>query len=595
LKSEGKESIFKKTELLKNDLKTPFRKENFSKMSEISCCSNHTCTSQFDKTVDEYMTCSLCLQPAYCSEECRLLDWPAHACPNVVQTPSLQVGFAVPYYYEDMLTAEDLQDMPVDSPIFQSFQVNHYNANRTISQYMVPSLVPLEKNAQSKDDEAPIARGKNPAKLLTLLNTNYTLRISVQGRTVDVIGTIPNDMIYKENNTNPTARALSGGGATFKEKARNVFRGGLRRALHHAETSYIFWPQNRRLRENLIEVDLAGDIEVWLLVKDTSGKEKAISYVTAGYKLPVPGKNDVSAAGRKVQQMFRSQLEMKFKGSDLSTKNLYVRRYSDFEGNGIVLTFEITPGSYKAKLVDVEYVVDAERVKVAELPTNVPTVDTKDSLKKTLGSLGMTKDGSDEDDEAPPPPPDDKEELKKSMISTQYKCNVRDFEDIMGLSMALETFIANDSNQNSKSLESHAAIIKEYVHKMQDNQGVAPESIPPEVDVAVMTAVNAMYEPIGLTPKEWERRVTNADVSAFVQAVDDIIEKINQIESGKGAVKAGTAKGTVTQWVRSARSNVLRRDLRKAKAAIDKNEKILSRTTQWDEIQKARTKIMQVI
>lgn len=556
-------------------------------MTEISCCSNHTCTSQFDKTVDEYMTCSLCLQPAYCSEECRLLDWPAHACPNVVQTPSLNVGFAVPYYYEDMLTAEELQDAPVNSPIFQSFQVNHYNANRTISQYMVPSLVPLEKYAQSKDDEAPIARGKNPAKLLTLLNTNYTLRISVGGRTLDVVGQIPNDMIYKENNANPTARALSGGGATFKEKARNVFRGGLRRALHHAETSYIFWPPNHRIRENLVEVDLAGDLEVSLRVKDSTGKEKVISYVNAGYKLPMPGKNDVSAAGRKVQQMFRSQLEMKFKGSDLSTKNLYVRRYSDFEGNGIVVTFEITPGSYKAKLVDLEYIVDAERVKGAEIPG--VTQSEKDSLKKVLNEPELS-----DDDEAPPPPPDDKVKLK-SMISTQYRCNVRDFEDIMGLSMALETFIANDSNSNTKTLESHAAIIKEYVHKMQDNQGVAPESIPPEVDVAVMTAVNAMYEPIGLTPKEWERRVTNADVSAFVQAVDDIIEKINQIESGKGAVKAGTAKGTVTQWVRSARSNVLRRDLRKAKAAIDKNEKILSRTTQWDEIQKARTKIMQVI
>lgn len=557
-------------------------------MTEISCCSNHTCTSQFDKTVDEYMTCSLCLQPAYCSEECRLLDWPAHACPNVVQTPSLNVGFAVPYYYEDMLTAEELQDAPVDSPIFQSFQVNHYNANRTISQYMVPSLVPslVEKYAQSKDDEAPIARGKNPAQLSGF--SNYVLKINVQGRSIDVEGLIPADMIFKENNMNPKARALSGGGATFKEKARNVFRGGLRRALHHAETSYIFWPRNELIRKNLIEVDLAGDITISLYLQQTDKTKSSVSYVSAGYKLPVPGKNDVSAAGRKVQQMFRSQLEMKFKGSDLSTKNLYVRRYSDFEGNGIVVTFEITPGSYKAKLVDVEYVVDAERVKGADTATD-------DSLKKTLGPLGMTKDGSDEDDEAPPPPPDDKEELKKSMISTQYRCNVRDFEDIMGLSMALETFIANDSNSNTKTLESHAAIIKEYVHKMQDNQGVAPESIPPEVDVAVMTAVNAMYEPIGLTPKEWERRVTNADVSAFVQAVDDIIEKINQIESGKGAVKAGTAKGTVTQWVRSARSNVLRRDLRKAKAAIDKNEKILSRTTQWDEIQKARTKIMQVI
>ena len=530
-------------------------------MSEISCCSNHTCTSQFDKTVDEYMTCSLCLQPAYCSEECRLLDWPAHACPNVVQTPSLQVGFAVPYYYEDMLTAEELQDMPVDSPIFQSFQVNHYNANRTISQYVVPALVPLEKYAQSKDDETPIARGKNPAQLSGF--SNYVLKINVQGRTIEVDGLIPGDMIFKENNMNPKARALSGGGATFKEKARNVFRGGLRRALHHAETSYIFWPRNELIRKNLVEVDLAGDITVSLYLQKTDKTKSSVSYVSAGYKLPVPGKNDVSAAGRKVQQMFRSQLEMKFKGSDLSTKNLYVRRYSDFEGNGIVLTFEITPGSYKAKLVDVEYVVDAERVKGADTVTD-------DSLKKTLGPLGMTKGGSDEDDEAPPPPPDDKEELKKSMISTQYKCNVRDFEDIMGLSMALETFIANDSNQNSKSLESHAAIIKEYVHKMQDNQGLAPESIPPEVDVAVMTAVNAMYEPIGMSQSQWDKKAMGT-FDNFEKDVDRIIARIKELRTKSSEDDPSRAKGKIKRGFRTIfQKKPLLADLDRIIKAIDK-------------------------
>jgi hypothetical protein len=530
---------------------------------EISCCANHTCTSKFDKTVDEYLTCSLCLQPAYCSDECRLLDWPTHACDNVHQTEHIKAGFAVPYYYEDMLSGDDLNDLPVDSPIFQSYQVMYCNANRTISQYVIPSLV--EKNAESKDDEAPIARGKNPAKLLTLLNTNYTLRIAVGGRTVDVIGSIPNDMIFKENNANPTARALSGGGANFKEKVRNVFRGGLRRALHHAETSYIFWPQNRRLRDNLIEVDLAGDIEVWLLVKDASGKEKTISYVIAGYKLPVPGKKDVSAAGRKVQQMFRSQLELKFKGSDLSTKNLYVRRYSDFEGNGIILTFEITPGSYKAKLVDIEYVVDAERVKVAEIPADVPTVDTKGSLKKTLGDVGITKDG--DDDEAPPPPPPDEE---TKTLTSQYKCNVRDFEDIMGLSMALDTFIAQSPSQGLAHLESQAAVIKEYVHKMQDNQGVAPESIPPEVDTAVMTAVNAMYEPIGMSQSQWNKKALGT-FDNFERDVSRIIARLSDLRAKSAEADPSRAKGKITRGFRNIfQKKPLLADLDRILKAIDK-------------------------
>lgn len=562
-------------------------------MTEISACANHCCNAQFDKAVDEYITCSLCLQPAYCSDECRLLDWPAHGCPNVHQTQNIKAGFAVPYFYEDMLAGEDLAELPLDSPLFQSYEVIHCNANRTISSFTEPSLV--EFNAESKDDEAPIARGRKPDGLTKL---NYTLRIRIAGRVVDVDGDITTNSIYKENMSNPTARALSGGGDSFKDRVKNVFRGGFRRAMHHAETSYVLWPDNKRVRGNDLKVDLAGDVEVDLVFKDSAGKETVVSYVAAGYKLPIPGKSDVMAAGRKVQQMFRSQLALKFKDADLPLKNLYVRRYSDFEGNGIILTFAITPGSYKAQLVDLEYIVNAETFRnagsgVAQTQPVLPAKQTNDveGMKKTLKELDMTEKG--EDDDAP-------YDSTKSLITSQYKCNVRNFEEMVGLSMALDTFIAapppiSSSSLNFVDLETKSAIIKEFVHKMQENQGEAPEVIPPEVDTAVMTAVNAMYEPIGLTPKEWERRVTAADVSAFVQAVDDIIEKITQIETGKGPVKAGTAKGTVTQWVRSARANVLKRDLRKAKAAIDKNEKVLSRTEQWAAIQEARTKIMQVI
>lgn len=526
-------------------------------MSEVSCCANHACPSQIDTSVDEYVSCSLCLQPAYCSDECRLLDWPAHACDNVHQTPDLKVGFAVPYYYEDMLTAEELQSLPVDSPVFQSYQVMHYNPNRTVSYYPIPSLV--EKNAQSKDDEAPIARGKNPAQLRTLLNTNYKLRIVVGERTVDVIGQIPNDMIYKENNSNPTARAISGGGANFKEKVKNVFRGGLRRALHHAETSYIFWPPNHRIRENFIEVDLAGDIHISLFVTDTTGKEKRVSYVPAGYKLPTPGKNDISAAGRKVQQMFRSQLELKFKGSDLSTKNLYVCRYSDFEGNGIVITFEITPGSYKAKLVDVEYIVDAERVKAAEIPGT--TASEKDSLKKVLSEPELE---FDQDRPVPAPP------TEEAMISSRYACNVRDYEDIMGLSMALDTFIAKSPGQGLANLESQAAIIKEYVHKMGENQGAAPEVIPPEVDLAVVSAINVMYEPIGMSQSQWDKKAMGT-FDNFKADVDKIVARVKELRAASAQEDPSRAKGKIKRGFRTLfQKKPLLADLDRILKAIDK-------------------------
>lgn len=544
-------------------------------MTEISACANHCCNAQFDKAVDEYITCSLCLQPAYCSDECRLLDWPAHGCPNVHQTENIKAGFMVPYFYEDMLAGEDLAELPLDSPLFQSYEVFHCNANRTISSFTEPSLV--EKNAESKDDEAPIARGRKPDGLTKL---NYTLRIRIAGRVVDVDGDITTNSIYKENMSNPTARALSGGGDSFKDRVKNVFRGGFRRAMHHAETSYVLWPDNQKVRANDLKVDLAGDVEVYLVFKDSAGKETMVSYVAAGYKLPIPGKSDVMAAGRKVQQMFRSQLALKFKDADLPLKNLYVRRYSDFEGNGIILTFAITPGSYKAQLVDLEYIVNAETFRNAGIsvvqtqPLAPPAKKANDveAMKKTLKELDMTEEG--EDDDAPPPPPP--YDSTKSLITSQYKCNVRNFEEMVGLSMALDTFIAapppsvSSVSLNLADLETKSAIIKEFVHKMQENQGEAPEVIPPEVDTAVMTAVNAMYEPIGMSQSQWDKKAMGT-FDNFKADVDRIVARVKELRQASSQDDPSRAKGKIKRGFRTIfQKKPLLADLDRILKAIDK-------------------------
>lgn len=497
-------------------------------MTELVECDNTTCTTCFDKAADEYVTCSLCKQPAYCSDECRLMNWRVHATEgcNVHKTESIKAGFAVPYYYEDMLTAEELQSVPISDPIFQQHQVMYYNPNRTISQYIVPSLV--EKNAESKDDEAPIARGKEPKALSA---TNYTLGIAVAGRTVYVEGLIPTDMIYKENEKNPTAQALSGGGATFKDRAKNVFRGGMRRALHHAETSYIFWPPNHRLRQQLVEVDLAGDIAITLYTKNAKAEQKEVSSVFAGYKLPVPGKNDASAAARKVQQMFRKQIELKFRNSDLSTKNLYVRRYSDFEGNGVVLTFEITPGSYKAKLVDIEYIVDAERFKSGDVL------------------------------------------VESDIQTTKFACNVRDMEDVAGLIMELDTFLASSVSLDAaqkKDLENKAAIIKEYAHKMDEERGAAPAVIPPEVDAAVAGALGALYEPIGMSQSQWDKKAMGT-FDNFKADVDRIVARVKELRAASAQDDPSRAKGKLKRGLRTVfQKKPLLADLDRILKAIDK-------------------------
>lgn len=517
-------------------------------MSEVSPCSNHVCNAHFDKAVDEYITCSLCLKPAYCSDECRLLDWPAHGCPNVHQTDDIKMGLAVPYFYEDLLTAEELADESIDSPIFQSYQVMYCNANRTISEYPIPALV--EKYAVSKDDETPLARGMNPDRLPAGLG--YALVIGLNDKMYQMDGEIPKDMIYLENANNPKARAISGGGATRMEKFKNILKGGARRLLHHQSTSYIFWPDNTQLIRKNIQVPLKGNIGITLIVGPKGETKKNISFVGAGYTLPSTSKSDVMAAGRKIQQMFRSQLELKFKGSGLSTKNMYVRRYSDSEGNGVILTFVINPGDINAQLVDIEYVT-----KTANLEQFIP------------GGAGPQE--ADWDDAPAPPPPDD----NASMISSRFACNVRDFEDIMGLSMALDTFIASPplsclSTLNLQDLESKSAIIKEYVHKMQSNQGEAPENIPPEVDTAIMTAVNVMYEPIGMSQSQWDKKAMGT-FDNFKADVDRIIANLKDVRTKSAAYDPSKVTGKFKRGVRNIfQKKFLIADLDRILKAIDK-------------------------
>jgi hypothetical protein len=277
---------------------------------------------------------------------------------------------------------------------------------------------------------------------------------------------------------------------------------------------------------------------------------------------------------------------MKFKNTDLSTKNLQVRRYSDFQGNGIVLTFEVQPGTRNAaQLVDVEYIANAGLVKsVGEAPT------PEGGLTKTLKEAGV---GKDDEDTPPPPPPADTE---SEIISSRYACNVRDFEEVVGLAMALDTFIASPpiNVTNLKDLEAKASIIKEYAHKMHDNQGEAPAVIPPEVDTAVMVALNAMYEPIGLTAKEWERNIKSADLTRFKNDVQAVITRLKTLQQ-KDTGDASTVKGKVLRRVNTVQQNTHKNDLKRALKAISDNSNILRQTTKWQEIEDLRKEIETVL
>src|SRR5690606_9268968 len=111
-----------------------FLKER-KKMNSIPC-ENHSCTKTIDPVHSVYQSCGLCQQPKYCSEKCRIMDWPLHACENVFQvsTDLNKRGFATPYFYEDTMKQKDIELLEPHNPVFCSYSIMHHNDNRSVTQ-----------------------------------------------------------------------------------------------------------------------------------------------------------------------------------------------------------------------------------------------------------------------------------------------------------------------------------------------------------------------------------------------------------------------------------------------------------------------------
>lgn len=547
-------------------------------------CTNGACK----KTLDDAYTCSLCRSPSYCSEECRHHDWVVHskACENVVRVSSENMGFAVPYMYEDYLPQAELNRLPVTDPVFHEYAVVHANPNRTVTSFIIPALV--GKDAESKDDEAPIARGRDPKPYLDLYTTKkedggykngaaYVIQIEFEENPpgVEVTGDIKNDMIYKENTSNETARALSGGGTNFKERAKNVLTGGLRRAMKHKEDSYIFWPGVAGVVKHDIRVPLRGSFRIDLWLKNPNNSKTHVSFVRGGYSLPRAGKDTVSAAARKVQQMFRTQVEMKFKGTSLTTKNLYVRRYSDFDGNGVIMTFQVGEGEEKAQLVDVEYIAGNLRVEsvISKFQNPMGRATHEAAPAETFGDNTKKLLAPEAEEEAPPPPPD--------YDQAQIHCNASDYDHVVGLAMALDFHIATNADEfeseKLKQLEQSCAIIKDYAHTMEANNGAAPEHIPNNVSTAINHAVDSLYyEPIGLQSR-YEIKISRSPGTVLVET-SNIIEELKKYDEEKASL---TLKGFQLTKATIRRNTILIPRLKKIRSAAQKimlKETLLSDT-----------------
>jgi hypothetical protein len=438
-------------------------------------CANHSCST--DVAVSgEYHTCSLCRSPAYCSEQCRVVDWALHCreCAGVVDVDSVKgLNVATRYYYEDLLTADEVAALPVDDPVHRRYLARHA-ADRTAYER-------VSGNALSVNHGGVVPRGAAPPA--SYKGVSYAIRVAHRNagegmgylHAKDIAGTMTGDMIWKGNAENKL------GDATVK------------RGLGKSASHYIFWPKHSAMRQ-LEDMTTDVDLEVTLMLGPT---RRHVATVAAGVHVePVRGRQTLAGALRRE---LMTQLRQKFQREpQLSVDDMVVHRYADGQGNGVVLTFHVVPNSHTMHLVDVEFLLPVQ------------------SLERGAGMQSeMT--------------------IAEAIVKTPIVCDPASHSHMVALAMAIETAVGEaEDTERTRKLAALGAVIAAHCSNCDD-----AAAVPPEVSAAVAAAMNlllvgeserywkdkaskdfsiASAAVAGLVGKMRDARAKSADLDAKLQA-----------------------------------------------------------------------------
>lgn len=497
--------------------------------SDAVSCASHTCTKTIDPEHSVYRTCGLCHEPMYCSEKCRLMDWPIHACDNVYEVADSldKRGFATPYFYEDTLRAKDLDRLDVSNPVFNSYSVMHYNDNRKVSQSIVPRRV--EFNAESSPQTgAKKFKGIPPNQFLKD-GKQYALRVTVRSYDRNnkeepiahfVTGETTKDMIYPGNRADPKANQLA------EKQGSDMVANQL-----------VFWPHRAFLGRDATTTELVCedksdiDIDLYLMRPgEDTFRAKPDAYLHTGFNAG-EGRKQLEDAGRLVQSNYAQNLHAKFVGDTTSAKmdKMFTRHYQDGAGNGVILTFEPAArsarGGNKFKIVDIEFLLPQDAMKHIEekKPEDASSWFTQTQIA------------------SPFPMP---------IESQTYVCNLRDFDQVVGVSQAVDEILADAQNQalvetpfsdiELDRLTKAGAVIRDYAHKMEKQNGQLigqNGNVPQDVETAVESALDTMYTHIGasVNVSYWTEKILSRDFSSLKKDVWNVINKMNKALKKKEA------------------------------------------------------------
>lgn len=169
-------------------------------------CANHTCGKALDvseRSTQANVLCPLCLnqEAVYCSNECRMMDWLTHNCPNAIAASSDKVTTLFrPYYLEDLMTDKEWADVQDKLEFEQTYQLQRRHAGSMQVQVQAIDAT-IKWRSSSPVLETAFRRGVDPQKYLKLLaDMPYTVTVSASNdASVTLSGKIAEDAIYENH------------------------------------------------------------------------------------------------------------------------------------------------------------------------------------------------------------------------------------------------------------------------------------------------------------------------------------------------------------------------------------------------------------
>lgn len=511
-----------------------------------TACTNHTCEHTINIAQDTHVLCPLCRDAAYCSEECRMIDWAAHACPNAVRVDKVGTLLATPYFYEDEMPADIIGEELLNeaSPLKESFLLHHVGTDMKVTQWI--QQVGEMANVVAKNPLMSLGRSGAPPEAIA--RSTFVLNIFEEGNPVQLLsvaGKVGERTIYSESDDD-----------VIKKVARSS------PLAEKRSTSILLWPD---MKGNTVMVPRKGSLKAELRI---DGKEPlTIEFYYTKFSTGL-ARRLFSAAAKRLQL----RLKAKFPGKDEGIKYMQTLRATTRSGTAINLTFSVRQEQDEMELVDVEFLVPLNQLK------NVPAAATRTKEysaeeKKLLEGVLSTFQ---------------KEDPSLQFSESSIYCDATNISHMTGLTMALEyaqaqikAGIAEGNAQNSVAFENAAAIVRKHTRAMLDGKSFVESGVPMEVNAAVYTAVNALHEMQTIEISISKDRVklfsdkllraggkVNAEALA-VQSLTPIVEELERIRSAAASSPRKGAKGWIMKKVDTVKKSRLDKQLDEWKIAIE--------------------------